>query len=46
MDLELEDLENPLGRDNYKSAEDFRDAIQATFEEEKKLGMVEGLHRS
>lgn len=44
MDLDMEDLDHPLGRDNYKSAEDFRDAIQATFEEEKKMRMA--IHRS
>ena len=42
MDAELEELDHPLGRDNYKSAEEFQEAIRTTFEEEKRMGMVEG----
>ena len=39
---DYEDLAPPVGRRNYDSAEDFSDAIKATFEEEKLLDMVEG----
>ena len=39
---DYEDLAPPVGRHNYDSAEDFSDAIKATFEEEKLLDMVEG----
>ena len=39
---EYEELAPPVGRHNYDSAEDFLDAIKATFEEEKLMDLVEG----
>ena len=39
---EYEGLAPPVGRHKYDSAEDFSDAIKATFQEEKLLDMVDG----
>ena len=46
---ELRGEEDPLpdypplqGRDNYPSAKEFTDEINATFEEEKNMGIVRG----
>ena len=38
---EYEELAPPVGRHNYDSAEDFSDAIKATFEEEKTMDLVD-----
>ena len=42
MEFIQQELEQPMGLDNYSSVKDFAPQVRATFVEEVQLGMVEG----